>query len=669
MTKRSWMKLLCMLQICFLFFGGLTIVLPHQAQAAANVKEYFQVSGGVNYKDTRLSTSSTKQAIRTLEVNMNDPYTTVGIGIPNPLNRLAKTTTQALEHHTQGNLVVGAINGNFFYNGPMNLISKDNRLVHAGTVYSGKDKYVNEPIAFGVTASGKGLIDHYNIQMNFVHNGTTYPITNTNVDRSTGETILYTSNYTKEYPNTNEYGTELVVTMPNAPTLEFGAGETGVVESIRHTGDKNHVYIPKNGFVISAHGDAGAAISHVQVGDSISLSIDVDEKWKNSAYMIASGPMLVKDGQVSLSMDPNSPNAKQRAPRTAVATDATGEKVFLVTVDGRQKGYSNGMTLTEFAEYLVSIGANRALNFDGGGSTTMAVRYPGTTAVKLANSPSDGKERSVSAILMAVSTAPPGKVKTLDVKKSKEGSILVGETITVSPTFAMDEFYNPITVAASDLALTEPNGLGTINGNTFTATQVGKSNITVTVGDATVNVPIEVVDKPLFSDIKSPFWAEKEIAYLVKKGIISGYPDGTFKPNATINRSHAAIMLTKALNLDTNNVQDPGFKDVPKSYPYYKEIAAAANAGLLKGKGSGKFDVNGQLTRAEMAAILQRAFEIPNVDTKYFSDVSKNHFAYNAINAVTAQGIAAGYPDGTFKPSKSVTRTEFSVFLYRSLTK
>ncbi|MFP3339096.1 phosphodiester glycosidase family protein, partial [Micrococcus sp. SIMBA_131] len=88
--------------------------------------------------------------------------------------------------------------------------------------------------------------------------------------------------------------------------------------------------------------------------------------------------------------------------------DSTGNRVFFVTVDGRQPGYSTGMNLKEFANYLVGLGANYALNLDGGGSTTMVTRKVGDELASLTNSPSDGFERSVSAILQAVSTAPQG---------------------------------------------------------------------------------------------------------------------------------------------------------------------------------------------------------------------------------------------------------------------
>lgn len=671
--KRPLFKVFAAVQVVMVALWSLSFGTPLTAEAStATVKESFRVSGGVQYQDTRLSSSTANQAVRVLEINVNDPYTQVGIGYAGALNKLSRTTVTALANHRQGHLVVGAVNGNFFFNGtPMNLVSKDNRLVHAGIVPVGKDKYVNEPIVFGMNASGKGQIDHYELDLNFVHNGTKYAISSTNKDREPNNIILYTSYYPFENTRTNAFGTEIAVSLEAEPSLEFGSSVTGIVEKIRKPGDATPLSIPKNGFIISGHGAGSDKLANVGVGDEITLNVNVDAKWHNSSFMLASGPMLVKDGKVSLTMDPNSPNAREKAPRTAVAIDRTGTKVFFVTVDGRQKGYSTGMNLPEFAQHLVSLGAYRALNLDGGGSTTMAVRNLGSDRVQLKNSPSDKSERAVSAVLMAVSTAPAGQLQTLKAKKSVEGPITVGKSIQITPAYALDQFYNPVPLSNSDLIIEDLNKLGKIEGNTFTALKTGKGTIKVTSGQISTTVAIEVIDNspPVFSDVKNDYWAAGGIKALVERKIINGYPDGTFKPASSISRRHAALMIARTMGLDTTNVADPGFKDVPNTDKNYKEIAAVANAGLLRGRNVGEFAPEGIMTRAEMAVILQRAFKLPYTVKNYFPDVPKGHYAYDSVNAIAEQKISSGYPDGTFKLNNEVTRAEFSVFIYNSLNR
>jgi hypothetical protein len=811
---------------------------PPSVLAATNIVDQFKASSGVQYKDSRVSSSSRDQAIRMLEVNLADPYTKVDVGIPNPLNDLARTTSQAQAYSTDGHQVVGAVNGSFFNQDtlPMYLISYRNQLVNAGIVASGEDQYVNEPIAFGVDSSGKGKIDHYNLDLSFVHSGNTYTITSTNKQRSNDNLILYTPDFPGGYTNTNPYGMEVIVGgLDSELSLEFGSTVTGEVQEIRRHGDTTNSKIPADGFVLSAHGESLEALKNIAIGDSIDLSVNIDSKWQQSDFMLAGGPLLVKDGKVSLSMDPNSSRARERAPRTAVAVDRTGDKVYLVTVDGRQSGYSDGMNLSEFASYLAGLGVEEALNLDGGGSTAMATRFPGDTEVKLANKPSDGWERAVSTILMAVSTAPKGVPTHIYSSKSVEGNLAIGETISVGIDYMLDQYYNPISFSKANVKLLDPQGLGTVNGLNFTAEKAGEGSLTLQYGTATKQIPIKIVDEPvskvtkldsfetngnwktsniranssittsssaepryegshslkwnyqffksqtgtsaayldavkpikmngipkeiglrvfgdgnlqwlrgkvvdgngtehtvnfteekgltwsgwkyvtasidstwkaplklqqiyiaqpyedlktsgtlyldelkaiyndghkepLFKDTGANFWAEKEVDYLINNGIISGYPDGDFQPNTALNRVQAAILLARTMNLNTSSATNPGFSDVPSSYRFYGEIAAVAKAGFMQGKKHGEiFDPYAKLTRAEMAVIMKRAFKLPDASKNTFSDNYASSFAYDAVKSLADSGITKGYSDRTFRPANPLSRTEFSVFLYRAL--
>jgi exopolysaccharide biosynthesis protein len=79
-------------------------------------------------------------------------------------------------------------------------------------------------------------------------------------------------------------------------------------------------------------------------------------------------------------------------------------KLFLLAVDGRAPGHSDGMTLAEGARYLLSLGMENAINIDGGGSTTYYVRKPGEQHPVLLNRPSDGHDRAVGNALAILST-------------------------------------------------------------------------------------------------------------------------------------------------------------------------------------------------------------------------------------------------------------------------
>ncbi len=103
--------------------------------------------------------------------------------------------------------------------------------------------------------------------------------------------------------------------------------------------------------------------------------------------------MIVSNGTA---LDYTSRFATNRHPRTAAGIDRTGTRLTLMVVDGRQAKLSVGMTLHELSKEMVRQGCYSAINLDGGGSSTMVYRDPNTHLLKVVNSPSDSKERSVA---------------------------------------------------------------------------------------------------------------------------------------------------------------------------------------------------------------------------------------------------------------------------------
>jgi hypothetical protein len=125
----------------------------------------------------------------------------------------------------------------------------------------------------------------------------------------------------------------------------------------------------------------------------------------NFAYtqIIGGGQIIVSDGNT---IEFNSRFATNRHPRTAVGIDRSKTKLTLLVVDGRQPKLSVGMTLHELSQEMIRLGCDRAINLDGGGSSTLVYRDPETHRLKVLNSPSDQKERSVADILGFTVNAP-----------------------------------------------------------------------------------------------------------------------------------------------------------------------------------------------------------------------------------------------------------------------
>ncbi|OCS89189.1 S-layer homology domain-containing protein [Caryophanon latum] len=174
-----------------------------------------------------------------------------------------------------------------------------------------------------------------------------------------------------------------------------------------------------------------------------------------------------------------------------------------------------------------------------------------------------------------------------------------------------------------------------------------------------------------FKDVSNTHSLATEINYLTKAGIISGYEDGKFRPNELIKKKHVASMLVKSLDLQTTNLRNPGYKDIPTTHQYYKEIAAVYTAGIFNQ--ATYFQPEASLTRAQMAEVIAKAFKLQSISQNAvdYEDVSSRTAGYHYIQLVTMNSIATGELrewDPYFLPDKLLTRAHFSAFLARALT-
>ncbi|HEX4263948.1 MAG TPA: phosphodiester glycosidase family protein [Verrucomicrobiae bacterium] len=120
--------------------------------------------------------------------------------------------------------------------------------------------------------------------------------------------------------------------------------------------------------------------------------------------IVAGSQIIVRDGHP---VHFTGTFATARHPRTAAGIDASGTRLTLVVVDGRQPELSIGMTLAELSDELIRAGCREAINLDGGGSTTLVYRDPKSKKLAILNSPSDSKERSVADVLgVTINTNP-----------------------------------------------------------------------------------------------------------------------------------------------------------------------------------------------------------------------------------------------------------------------
>lgn len=156
-------------------------------------------------------------------------------------------------------------------------------------------------------------------------------------------------------------------------------------------------------------------------------------------------------------------------------------------------------------------------------------------------------------------------------------------------------------------------------------------------------------------------WKDAEIEG--HKAYITGYPDGTVGPDRSITRAEAATMF---YNLLTDKSADKRlFADVPMDQWYAKPVTTLAGLGIISGYPDGTFKPNSPITRAEFVTMAMNFANAEKGTACSFPDVSENIWYYGAVAGATEHGWISGYPDGTFGPERNITRGEVASIINR----
>ena len=221
------------------------------------------------------------------------------------------------------------------------------------------------------------------------------------------------------------------------------------------------------------------------------------------------------------------------------------------------------------------------------------------------------------------------------------------------------------TVARRALFLHLHNGTGDLSGRT---TQQG-----VAAGDRAqvVDVP-RTIHEARFRDVPPENQFYREITWIASHQIDRGYPDGTFRPLNNMDRATmAAYFYRMSGSPQFTAPSTPSFKDVPLNHPYYKEIEWMKAQGITTGWSDGTFRPDSSVNRDSMAAFFYRyagspAYEAPA--QARFTDVSTDNLFYREISWLASQGVTTGWPDGSFRPVEPVHRDAMAAFVFRYST-
>ncbi|MBM7648419.1 hypothetical protein JOC78_001361 [Bacillus ectoiniformans] len=191
-------------------------------------------------------------------------------------------------------------------------------------------------------------------------------------------------------------------------------------------------------------------------------------------------------------------------------------------------------------------------------------------------------------------------------------------------------------------------------------------SISVAAGALTAVAPSVSAEQHKFTDVKAEDHFYDAVNSLHVRGVINGY-DREFRPYAKVTRAQAAKIIAMALNMNTKNIKDPGFKDVPKKDWAYEYVAALSNAGIMKGYGD-QFKPNEPLSRAQMAKIIALSFKLgtEKLEKSPFEDVKTTDWYAEYVKPLVDKEITTGTTPTTFSPNQPVLRGQMASFIYRS---
>lgn len=472
-------------------------------------------------------------AINVIEVDLKDDNTTVSVlTSQDGLQTFQDVNTMLMNE----NNCIAAVNADFF-NGNYkkgNIIGMTikNGEMLTSTYYENELK--DTLASFYIDDNNGAAFDYFSNKLTLrnENNGETYSIAEMN---------KWSSNY--EYPvvYTKKWGDKSLGLSLDIALTELVV-QNGVVKEIR-TG-QDAVDIPSSGFVVCAIGESAENMKNIfKVGDRVLLDIETKINVSKVKTAVSGGSMLVKNGQIAdfthVIYGTN--------PRTAIGLSRDCSKVYLVTIDGRQK-VSIGVTQAELAEILVELGVYNAMNLDGGGSTTMIAKELGDTTPTIENYPSDGTLRKVGNSIGVINTSKKGDLKYLKIEVDEENIFVNCEkNITVK---GYDEYYHPVEIDVDDIKWSYSGVDVFINENVLKAgSDAGIATITASIDEAKGKTDVNVLNRP------------SEIIISPKSITISPNDTVTFKISGRDKNGYSSNLKNSEVtwNVDGGSIKEGSF--------------------------------------------------------------------------------------------------------------
>lgn len=673
LLSRIFLSLLTVVSLFSLPLAGAAAgVLPERGSFfSVQSRQSETISEGVVMLEYTLELSDGQVRLVVLQVDLKNPYIKIEslLGANNTLD-----STQQVSKMAERSGAVAAINSGFFImtqGKPLGMVVRDGELIASPNMR-------NDMPAFALSMDKQPLMNFFQFSGEVkAGNGSVFPLYGVNKllynmeDGSLSDTNrlnLYNRNW-------GEYSRGGLDTL--FPDVVETVVQNNIVTKQVVSGDP--LQIPANGYVLWGHGDAAKfMLENMKVGKSVKLTYNTTPDYKKLKLSAGSNSFLVQNGAVS----PFQEELKGKNSRTAVAASDNGRYLYLVAVE--KSDQSRGLEQRELAQLLVAMGAEMALNLDGGGSTTMVAKRLGESWLTNIVQPSGGWQRPVTDSLGIFSTAPRGAPSGLVV--DGPGFVLAGTDNNNYTVKGYDSHFYPWQPTSLNW---QAVGDGDVVNGVFTAGSGGDVNIEVTSGTVkgtkTVHVigageikGLRVEPAAIKADSNQPviltFSVETkdgqiwplETRYVTIQATTGTVSGGVFTPPGPDGSRGVLEATYQGLTVQIPVYTDSMFNDTEDNWAD-EQINELAALGIIKGYEDGTYRPDEPVTRAQLVSLLARLFQWPSVGTQFYFEDSVPEWAQEAVNAAVAQGVVSGYPDRTFLPNRPVTRAEVSVILDRAI--
>ncbi len=453
-------KIICISVATMLVFCGVS------AQTVYEDITTKEITRGVTHSYIERLTDGSWQKINVICADLNDE----NVDITTLFSKNGVSDKETLSSLAASGNAVAAINADFFdTTTPAGKTTPLGLTVEKGEIISSASH--DRGLAALAEIDGKLLTDYFQTEI-YLHadNGNKMQILHINKYHSTNSIVMFTKDFGPVTPKNTDQSVEMTIIDGTVVSLTVDAGETP---------------IPENGCILKVNPAINNFFAeNFEVGDKAEIKISITPDLGEIETAIGGGSVLVQNGSVAKF----SHNVSGNHPRSAAGISKDGKKLYLVTVEGREDS-TPGMSQTALANLLISLGAYSAINFDGGGSTEMVSRNSAGN-IEVANTPSDGGERSISTALGVKSVGQNPYFASMTLSTSKE-NVCLGDYVQIWAT-PFDNYKNP-TIIGNDISFSADDG-GRFEGNVYYPQKAGKRTVTATYNGVSATTEINVLE-------------------------------------------------------------------------------------------------------------------------------------------------------------------------------